>query len=49
MRDTSMKQECETNVIFNLGVTLKGRVIRSNLFFVPQKSISTSIPNAKAA
>lgn len=33
----------------NWGVTLKGRAIRSNLFFVPQESISTSIPNAKAA
>ena len=33
----------------NLGVTLKGRAIRFNLFFVPQKRISTSIPNAKAA
>jgi DNA (cytosine-5)-methyltransferase 1 len=33
----------------DLGVTLKGRSIRSNLFFVPQKRISTSIPNAYAA
>ena len=32
----------------HLGVTLKGRAIRSNLFFVPQKRIFTSIPNAKA-
>jgi hypothetical protein len=24
-----------------------GRAIRSNLFFVPQKRISTTIPNAK--
>jgi DNA (cytosine-5)-methyltransferase 1 len=33
----------------NLGVTLSGRAIRSNLFFVLQKRISTSIPNSKAA
>ncbi|WP_396179559.1 DNA cytosine methyltransferase [Flavobacterium sp.] len=39
----------EGGVILNLGVTLKGRAIRSNLFFVPQKRISTTIPNAKAA
>jgi hypothetical protein len=39
----------EGGMIFILGVTLKGRAIRSNLFFVPQKRISTSIPNAKAA
>ena len=32
-----------------LGVTLSGRAFRSNLFFVPQKRISTSIPNAKLA
>ena len=32
-----------------LGVPLKGRAFRSNLFFVPQKRISTSIPNAKLA
>jgi DNA (cytosine-5)-methyltransferase 1 len=30
----------------NLGVSLSGRAFRSNLFFVPQKRISTSIPNA---
>jgi hypothetical protein len=29
-----------------LGVTLSGRAIRYNLFFVPQKRISTTIPNA---
>jgi len=39
----------EGGMILNLGVTLKGRAIRSNLFFVPQKRISTSIPNAKTA
>ena len=33
----------------NWGVTLKGRAFRSNLFFVPQKRISTAIPNAKLA
>src|SRR5690606_31277278 len=32
----------------DLGVPLSGRAIRSNLFFVPQKRIFTSIPNAKA-
>jgi len=32
----------------DLGVLLSGRAFRSNLFFVPQKRISTSIPNAKA-
>lgn len=32
-----------------LGVTLKGRAFRSNLFFVPQKRISTSIPNANTS
>jgi methylase of polypeptide subunit release factors len=31
---------------FDLGVPLSGRAFRSNLFFVPQKRISTSIPNA---
>ncbi len=30
----------------DLGVPLSGRAFRSNLFFVPQKRISTSIPNA---
>ena len=39
----------EGGMIFYLGVTLKGRAIRCNLFFVPQKRISSSIPNAKAA
>lgn len=29
-----------------LGVPLSGRAFRSNLFFVPQKRISTAIPNA---
>ena len=33
----------------NLGVSLKGRAFHSNLFFFPQKRISTSIPNAKQA
>jgi DNA (cytosine-5)-methyltransferase 1 len=33
----------------DLGVPLSGRAFRSNLFFVPQKRISTVIPNAKAA
>lgn len=32
----------------DLGVTLKGRALRSNLLFVPHKRISTSIPNAKS-
>lgn len=32
-----------------LGVPLTGRAFRSNLLFVPHKSISTSIPNAKLA
>jgi DNA (cytosine-5)-methyltransferase 1 len=36
-------------LIFNLGDTQKGRAIRFNLFFVPQKRISTSIPIANAA
>lgn len=31
----------------NFGVLLSGRAFRSNLFFVPLKMISTSIPNAK--
>jgi len=32
-----------------LGVALSGRALRFNLFCVPQKRISTSIPNAKKA
>jgi DNA (cytosine-5)-methyltransferase 1 len=32
-----------------LGVSLSGRAFRSNLFFVPQKRIFTTIPNANAA
>ena len=32
-----------------LGVPLSGRAFRSNLLFVPNKRISTSIPNAKLA
>lgn len=36
-----------SNSVDVLGVTQKGRAIRFNLFFVPQKRISTSIPNAK--
>lgn len=32
-----------------LGVPLTGRALRFNLLFVPHKSISTSIPNAKLA
>ena len=36
-------------LIFNLGDTQKGRAIRFNLFFVPQKRISTSIPIANVA
>ena len=32
-----------------LGVSLTGRAFRSNLLFVPHKSIFTSIPNAKLA
>lgn len=34
---------------FYLGVPLTGRAFRSNLLFVPHKSISTSIPNARLA
>ncbi|MGL4909297.1 MAG: DNA adenine methylase [Bacteroidales bacterium] len=33
----------------HLSVPLSGRAFRSNLFFVPQKRISTAIPNARAA
>lgn len=36
-------------LLLYMGDTLKGRAIRSNLFFVPQKRISTAIPFANAA
>jgi DNA (cytosine-5)-methyltransferase 1 len=39
----------EGGILDYLGVPLSGRAFRSNLFFVPQKRISTSIPNAKSA
>ena len=37
------------NLSFKVGNTLTGRAIRFNLFFVPQKRISSSIPIANAA